>query len=93
MAYIEYADGGSRPVKNLGWLLRHSAEVESLAWASYAPEARWTNGGMQGLFSAYMRNGNVYRTSYASFQVWKSFINRPVFRGVECNVNGITGEI
>ena len=46
-----------------------------------------------GVFRAYMRDGRKFATPYASFEVWKGFINRPVFRGLPVVVNGFSGTV
>ena len=83
-------NGSVHEVKNLGWLLRNWQQIKSLHWQSLPQTPRMTP---DGLFSATMRDGSVYMTDYASFEVWKGFINRPVFRGLPVTVDGITGTI
>src|SRR5579884_400001 len=101
-AYVNYPDGRIRTVKNLGWLLRHWHQIERLEWVTtgrgqYADMLRAgfyrTALHPDGLFRAYMRDGSIYATEYASFRVWCGFVNRPVFRGLPCTVDGITGTI
>lgn len=46
-----------------------------------------------GVFRAYLRDGRTYATPYASFDVWKGFVDRPVFRGLPVTVNGIEGRV
>ena len=89
MAYVIQTNQTVKAVKNLGWLLRNWSAVERLEWLD-TPHSLYRN---EGLFRAYLRDGRVYTTAYASFDVWKGFINRPVFRGLTVTVNGVSGEI
>lgn len=84
MAQVIQTNGAMRQVKNLGWLLRNWRAVERL---------EWTGSLDSGIFRAHLADGRTYETRYASFEVWKGFINRPVFRGRPVTVNGITGRI
>jgi hypothetical protein len=86
MAYVKQTNGTIREVLNLGWILRHWQHVERLEWIS-GP------GGWNNTFRAYLKDGREYVTDYACFEVWKGFINRPVFRGLPATVDGITGRI
>lgn len=91
-AYVQKSDGRVRLVKNLGWLLRNWQNIESLEWAAPTVYIE-TPMPPEGEFRAYMCDGSTYVTPYASFEVWKGFINRPVFRGLPVVVNGFSGTV
>lgn len=100
MAQILNADGRVKTVKNLGWLLRNWQNIARLEWVDWAGGKGLTTNHQNtyrlrygGVFRAYMRDGRTFATAYASFDVWKGFINRPVFRGLKVTVNGIEGEV
>ncbi len=99
MANIKLPDGKIKTVKNLGWVLRNWSKIDRLEWIDMGGltnargQALVARGMIDGVFRAYMRDGSIYATTYASFQVWKGFIDRPVFRGLQVTVNGITGTI
>lgn len=86
-ATVEYPNGTMRQVKNLGWLRRNWKSIERFEWKDIDTHM------VDGLFTAIMRDGRVYRIEYASFRVFKRFINRPIFRGLLLTVNGIQGTI
>ncbi len=67
---------GKQPmaVKNLGWLLRHWKQVESLGF-NYSPSNM-----NDGELVARLCGGTTYITRYASLSVAWQFLNRPVFR-------------
>jgi hypothetical protein len=64
-----------KPVKNLGWLLRHWQEVNQLGF-NYGPDSN------DGTLVAKMKNGDAYFCDYASLMVCWRFLDRPVFRGI-----------
>ena len=63
-----------RPVRNLGWLLKHWREVERFAVspAYLVAECRRNTDGAR----------VVYITTFASVAVLRVWLNRPVFRGL-----------
>lgn len=63
-----------REVKNLGWILRHWAEVSRIV-----VDPR-DNGGAMVYF--YLKDGRRYVTDYASRCVLRGFLDRPVFCGL-----------
>lgn len=77
--HVVSPDGTVKYVKNLGWILRQWKNIDRLTWE---------NQGGSGVFRADMRDGSVYTTSYASFDVFLNFIDRPVMRGLTIYVNG-----
>ena len=80
---VRNADGSTREVKNLGWLLRNWKRAEGFAW--YWEPARY--GGSNGLFLAEMSGGQAYETDFADFTVFLRWIDRPVFRGLHVRVH------
>jgi len=81
-AYVQSPNGTKRPVKNLGWLLRHWSEVESFSFF-YAPKSDTVG---DGVLSARLRDGSFYRTDFASLTVCFRFLHRPVFGGLKLEV-------
>ncbi len=78
-----------RAVKNLGWLLRHWREVESLGfnyrWNGKAAPAN------DGELVARLKGGGTYLTDYASLSVAWNFLLRPVFIGLPFELSLETG--
>lgn len=72
---IRFPDGTTRTVKNLGWLVRHWREVVS--FTIDAP--RIDN--CDCLLRAHMSDGAEYSTDFASSNLLKDWLHRPVFRG------------
>lgn len=95
MAIVMKRDGTLyRRVKNLRWLLKNWKHIEQLEWTSLDDHTRKILGVhpvTDGIFQARLCDGRIYETTYASFEVWKRFINRPVFRGLPIKVNGFEG--
>jgi diadenosine tetraphosphate (Ap4A) HIT family hydrolase len=91
-AVVEHPDGTMRAVKNLGWLLRNWQDVARLEWHTI-PRRDGYPFYPEGVFTAVMRDGRVYRTDYADFGVWTRFIDRPVFRNLPVTVDGIEGTV
>jgi hypothetical protein len=81
-----------RVVKNLGWILRHWAQVEWLGF-NYAPDNKHM---IDGEFVAKLRDGTTYISEYASISVFWNWVRRPVFDGVKlrvvCDYDGIVRE-
>lgn len=73
-----YRHGTVRPVKNLGWLLKHWRDVERFDVRAYDGEARVCDAWLV----ARLRDGGMYETPFASFEVLRLFLHRPVFRGL-----------
>jgi hypothetical protein len=80
MATIVQTDGTSRTVKNLGWLLRHWAEVQQF-------ELRSNRDGT-GRMVAYLTRDRRYETDWASCTLAARWIHRPVFAGVPVQFRG-----
>ena len=89
-------NGKTKTVKNLGWLLRNWMQIESLEWRSYGPAFERpadVHPITDGVFSAKMRDGRLYSTPYASFEVWQRFVKRPTFYGLPVTIDGVAGVI
>jgi hypothetical protein len=74
-------------VKNLGWLLKNRKNVEQIEAAP--SKARMTDA----ILIAYIRDGKVYATPYASRSVLAGWLARPVFMGVPLNWFGHMTEV
>ena len=80
---IIYPDGGSKPVKNLGWLLRHWKEITvfhikkhpDTGEKGYQPDA---------VLIALLHDGRQYQTGFSCATVLNGFLDRPIFRGLFC---------
>lgn len=75
-------------VKNLGWLLRHWRDVQSLGF-NYRWGSKGTGG--DGELVARLRDGGTYITDYASLSVAWNFLLRPVFIGLPFELSLETG--
>lgn len=71
----------AKPVKNLGWLRRHWADVDHF---------RIVAGGASGRthMFAILRDGRIFDTPWADAGVLREWIHRPIFRGVRVIWNG-----
>lgn len=65
-------------VKNLGWLLRHAAEVEAI-WITPLPGP--LAGGAK--LTAFLSGGKRYETNFASLEVCEEWVKRPSLRHAE----------
>jgi hypothetical protein len=92
MSTVLRAGEPPKAVKNLGWILRHWAEVEWLGF-NYAPDNKRM---IAGEFVAKLKDGTTYISEYASLSVFWHWVNRPVFKGVtlrlRINYDGPTRE-
>jgi hypothetical protein len=79
-AKITKPDGSSKNVTNLGWLLRNNQHVKHFELTAHP------NG--EGHLIAHLHDGRKYETPFASHEVMKSWVNRPVFRGLDASLNG-----
>ena len=89
-------NGKTKTVKNLGWLLRNWMQIESLEWRTYGASFERpasVHPITDGVFSAKMRDGRLYSTPYASFEVWQKFVKRPTFYGLPVVIDGVAGVI
>jgi hypothetical protein len=75
-AYVVGPTGKIKPVKNLGWLIKHWGGVERFV---VSPGI----GHNDAHLTAIMRDGSQYETPFASAEVLKHWLHRPVFRGVD----------
>lgn len=66
--------GRTKQVKNLGWLLKHWRDVDHF-------ETEMLPSG-EVLMVAYLRDGGTYQTNWASPNVMRQWLHRPVFRGI-----------
>lgn len=72
-----------KPVKNLGWLLRNWKSVESFTINPHPKEeGQWQ---ADCHLIAHLKGGGTYETGFASAQILKNWLNRPVFRDVPQN--------
>ena len=79
-AQIIYTDGSTKPVKNLGWLLRNWKWVKQFTIINH-PEI---NFGCQPdcVLTAHLKDGRKYETGFMSHSLLRHFLDRPVFRGL-----------
>jgi hypothetical protein len=70
--------GSVKPVKNLGWILRHAADVVSVEFWSRRRADR-PAGEPAGMMLARLVDGRIYRTDWASRDVFVRWIARPRF--------------
>lgn len=70
-------NGKTKPVKNLGWLMSHWKEIERFeVWPCD------TDSMIDAILVAYLGDGTVYRSTYASAELLRSFfLDRSIFRG------------
>lgn len=69
-------------VKNLGWLLKNWRDVEQFHLLPFEDGNRFYDG----ILVANMRDGlTSYVTCFASFDVAREWLHRPVFRGLPLN--------
>lgn len=70
-----------RPVKNLGWLLRHWKDVTGFVITDHPPVK---NGIADAdcVLVATLHGGGEYKTGFASHKLLTMWLDRPVFRGV-----------
>lgn len=69
-----------RQIKNLGWIIRHAHEVESLGFG-YAPAAYG-----DGVFVAQLTGGGCYTCHFASLTVFFRWLDRPSFSGLPLTI-------
>jgi hypothetical protein len=77
MPFVIRADGNKRTVKNLGWLLRHSVDVESLSIDTDILS-----------LTAHMSNGDRFVSRWVDKIVLFNWINRPAFYGLPVILDG-----
>ncbi len=73
-----YVNGAYKEVKNLGWLLRNWTRVEKFE----VKLARQADEMTDAVLIAHLEDGQFYSTLYASLEVLKDWLNRPIFRGL-----------
>lgn len=82
MATVITPDGRRTPVKNLGWLLRHAADVERIEFTTDAPHGTfWTAENY--ILTATLRDGTRYVTPFASAEVFRQWVQRPSLAHVD----------
>jgi hypothetical protein len=78
---VYYADGTTRQVKNLGWIMRHSSEV-TLIVLILLPNNR-------ARFTAFLsrigsgRQYKLYQTDWVDYGLARDFVNRKRFSAAE----------
>jgi hypothetical protein len=75
--YIQKAKGGTKPVKNLGWLLRNTAKVTKLNVGADPigdPNAA--------VLTAKLDNGDMFVSRFASREVLLNWIQRRSLKGL-----------
>jgi hypothetical protein len=78
MATILRPGSPPKAVNNLGWLLRHWAQIAELGFA-YSPDPL---GPGDGELWAKLRDGTTYITDFACLTVAWRWLNRPTLRGL-----------
>lgn len=69
-----------KPVKNLGWLLRNWQLVKSF---TVIPHPEVSQGSQpDAVLIAHLKGNGEYQTGFASREILKDWLNRPVFRGL-----------
>jgi len=76
---------GVKEVKNLGWLIRHWAEIDHLEFI-YSPNGKTM---VDGVLIGHMKDGRTYRTDYASLIVFWTWVRRPVFIGLKLTIKSV----
>lgn len=80
-AAVWHPGGRIQTVQNLGWLLRHASDVQSIEfWTRTRQDAPDRDFG--GMLTARLADGRVYRTDWASRAVFVEWIARPSFRHI-----------
>jgi hypothetical protein len=64
-------NGIEKPVKNLGWLIRHASKVERIFLSDRDDGAKC---GCK--FVARLMDGRIYTTSFNSYEICKDWISR-----------------
>lgn len=68
---VQTPDGKTSEVKNLGWLIRHSASVETLTLAPRDDGARCGC-----ILHADLCDGSKYRTAFNSAEICRQWVKR-----------------
>lgn len=71
-------NGKQKPVKNLGWLLRNWKQVES--FEIDLPHGQTL---AEATLVALLRDGDSYVCEFASYNILRNWLHRPVFMGME----------
>lgn len=82
-------NGKTKTLKNLAWLLRHASSVESLEITS----RKDSHGVNEADLTAVLRDGSIYRSDFASFQVCIGFVHRVSFLGIPLTINGVKTKV
>lgn len=72
-------EGRVRPVKNLGWLVKHWKEVDRFVVVKAPSEFQPMT---DAILVAHLRDGGRYESTFASKDLLKDWLHRPVFRGL-----------
>ncbi len=68
-----------KQVKNLGWLMRHAAEIIELGFTRFNEHGPYQ-------LSAKLKGSTTYLSEYASYGVFLDWVNRPSFHGLALTV-------
>ena len=78
-AWLITPQGGSKRVKNLGYVLQNQKRIHSVAWVFVD---RWS-----GILLVRFVDHSLFATHYASWQVaHERFFHRPIFEGIRVAV-------
>jgi len=86
-SYVLRSDGSRREVKNLGWLLKHRAEVAHFNVRTEKTLPAGTVGRFGAILTAQIGKGDgalTYRTEFNSRDILRDFLSRPSWRGLRC---------
>jgi hypothetical protein len=86
-AYVTRTDGTCTEVKNLGWLLRHARECEVITITRYSGESMH-QAGSECELCVKLRTDRYFTCRFASFDVCRQWVNRPVLRGLPLRIIG-----
>lgn len=88
-AYVLDVNGRARPVKNLGWLLRHSRDVVKFEFSDSHCAACGQNTPTTRMV-ATLRSNEVFLIDWHDRDLAVKWIDRPSFAGTPYTMNGIT---
>jgi hypothetical protein len=81
--WVVCPNGPAKRVKDLGWLLRHAADVERIT-VILQQSGQWDCH-----LYAYLKDGRSYSCGWASRRVCRDWLRRPRFAGVPLNWDGV----
>ena len=74
--------GKVKPVKNLGWLLRHWQGIACINVKAIGPFPH------ECMLNVHYTDGRIYSTEFASASACRDFLHRPVFIGLPLDFMG-----